>query len=141
MKEIQTHLPTSGDDHGPNDVYSQVLGRKKSRSTSTYGLGSTRGGKNSRMSIVREALEAKKSAEEEVQRVQQEIGKLREGQTKILALIQKNNPDLNLDDVVASPIRVCIANYIILFQPNNVRYLASWELVILYTVQLFDFYK
>ncbi|CAN1124199.1 hypothetical protein LINPERHAP2_LOCUS2258 [Linum perenne] len=105
MKEIQTHLPTSGDDHGPNDVYSQVLGRKKSRSTSTYGLGSTRGGKNSRMSIVREALEAKKSAEEEVQRVQQEIGKLREGQTKILALIQKNNPDLNLDDVVASPIR------------------------------------
>ncbi|CAN1185416.1 hypothetical protein LINPERHAP2_LOCUS37538 [Linum perenne] len=44
MKEIQTHMPTSCDDHGPNDIYSQVLGADKPNSCRTYGLGSMGGG-------------------------------------------------------------------------------------------------
>ncbi|CAN1290042.1 hypothetical protein LINPERPRIM_LOCUS20523, partial [Linum perenne] len=52
-----------------------------------------------------QALEAKKSAEEKVQRVQQEIGELREGHAYIISLLQKNNLDIIVDDAEASPLR------------------------------------
>ncbi|CAN1164120.1 hypothetical protein LINPERHAP2_LOCUS25402 [Linum perenne] len=105
MKELKTRLPTTGDDHGPNDVYAQVLGADKPGSTRTYGLGSMKGVKNSRMLMVKQALEAKKSAEDEVKSVREEISELRKEQTKIFALFQKTNPDINVDDIVSSPLR------------------------------------
>ncbi|CAN1128981.1 hypothetical protein LINPERHAP2_LOCUS4957, partial [Linum perenne] len=48
---------------------------------------------------------AKKSAEDEVKSVREEISELRKEQTKIFALFQKTNPDINVDDLVSSPLQ------------------------------------
>ncbi|CAN1170572.1 hypothetical protein LINPERHAP2_LOCUS29072 [Linum perenne] len=103
MKDMQMQRPTLSDDHGPNDIYSQVLGADKPRYSRTFGLGPMRGAKNSRMSILKQALEAKQSAEQEVEMVKLELGELRKQQADIIALLQQNNIDVNVNDVVPSP--------------------------------------
>ncbi|CAN1788230.1 hypothetical protein LINPERHAP1_LOCUS17959 [Linum perenne] len=103
MKDMQMQRPTLSDDHGPNDIYSQVLGADKPRYSRTFGLGPMQGAKNSRMSILKQALEAKQSAEQEVEMVKLELGELRKQQADIIALLQQNNIDVNVNDVVPSP--------------------------------------
>ncbi|CAL1389969.1 unnamed protein product [Linum trigynum] len=97
--KMQTQPPTAHDSFGPNDILSQVLEDKPYYSRA-YGLGHNWGNKNS---IVKNALEAKKNAEEKTQRVEEKLEKVLGQQEKILALLHKENPNLDLDEIIDSP--------------------------------------
>ncbi|CAN1314226.1 hypothetical protein LINPERPRIM_LOCUS29235, partial [Linum perenne] len=95
-------------DGGELDLLAQVMGEKNCKYDTTYGLGSIQGTKNSRMSIVKEALVAKMNAEDKEKRLQEEMNKMMEKQEKILMLLQKSNPHLNLNEVMGSQNQVWV---------------------------------
>ncbi|CAL1400209.1 unnamed protein product [Linum trigynum] len=100
--KMQAQPPTSPDSSGPNEILSQVLEDKPYYSRA-YGLGPNWGIKNSRCSIVKAALEAKKNAEDKAPRVEEKLNKVLGQQDKILALLHKDNPNLDLDEIMDEP--------------------------------------
>ncbi|CAI0541461.1 unnamed protein product [Linum tenue] len=94
-EKMQTESSTPHDCSGPNDILSQVLEDKPYYSIA-YGLGPKWGVRDSRYSIMKKALKAKNNAEERAQRVEDKLN-------KVLALLQKNNPNMNLNDNIDSP--------------------------------------
>ncbi|CAL1413134.1 unnamed protein product [Linum trigynum] len=94
-EKMQTEAATPHDGSGPNDILSQVLEDKPYYSIA-YGLGPKWGVRDSRCSIIKTALKVKNNAEERAQRVEDKWN-------KVLALLHKNNPNINLNDIMDSP--------------------------------------
>ncbi|CAN1756817.1 hypothetical protein LINPERHAP1_LOCUS6269 [Linum perenne] len=102
LKDVMQSNTAPLDESGELDLLAQAMGKKKCKHNITYGLGSLHGTKNSRMSIVKEALVAKNNAEERERRVQEEMAKMMEKQEKILMLLQRSNPHINLNEIMDS---------------------------------------
>ncbi|CAN1133620.1 hypothetical protein LINPERHAP2_LOCUS7778 [Linum perenne] len=102
LRETMQSNSSTVNDSGELDLLAQVMGKEKCKYDTTYGLGSIQGAKNSRMSIVKEALVAKTNAEDREKRLQEEMNKMMDKQEKILMFLQKSNPHINLDEVIGS---------------------------------------
>ncbi|CAN1158884.1 hypothetical protein LINPERHAP2_LOCUS22393 [Linum perenne] len=108
LRETMQSNSFTMNDSGKLDLLAQVMGKEKCKYDTTYGLGSIQGAKNSRMSIVKEALVAKTNAEDREKRLQEEMNKMMDKQEKILMFLQKSNPRINLDEVIGSQNQVLV---------------------------------
>ncbi|CAI0401399.1 unnamed protein product [Linum tenue] len=107
INEKKTQIePSHHDSPGPHDILSQALGEDKYHHSRTFGLGSGWGVKNSRVSILKKALEAKRNAEENAEKMKGELQEVRAGQGKIMTLLHKLHPNVSIDELLDSTTQV-----------------------------------
>ncbi|CAL1382749.1 unnamed protein product [Linum trigynum] len=107
INEKKTQIePSHHDSPGPRDILSQALGEDKYHHSRTFGLGSGWGMKNSRVSILKKALEAKRNAEENVEKMKGESYEVKAGEGKIMTLLHKLHPNVSIGELLDSTTQV-----------------------------------
>ncbi|CAI0399280.1 unnamed protein product [Linum tenue] len=111
--------PSCHDNPGSHDRLSQALGEDKYNPSRTYGLGASLGVKNSRVSIIKKALEAQRNAEEKAEKVQEELHEVREGQQRIMSLLQKLHPSMSINEMLDSTNQVTPNDILNTYLPHH----------------------
>ncbi|CAN0881704.1 hypothetical protein LINGRAHAP2_LOCUS14384 [Linum grandiflorum] len=103
LKEKMESNVITLDDTDDNDLLAEVMEKEKCKPNTTFGLGTLKGAKSSRMLFLKEALVAKTNAENRERKMEEEMNKMKEQQEKIIFFLEQSNPGINLNEIMSPP--------------------------------------